>query len=207
LCFRIKKPPEKLRIQLYLDKNDLFDDVTIDGCTMYAAHREKSAFTVKEYSILYYPKIKNRVKYAPIDEEESSEPPGGEALKEAENFIFSTIKKVISMKTLKSLFSVLDIDSFRRAVYERGRAIEDANLLLKDHVYVEEFIIDKPADIFDLPEKKLHEIIIERGEKSLEALIIFYRVRETGDMISFIAYLSNFDREVIDLRKYQYKSD
>ncbi len=207
LKIRVKKPIGSLEIELYVDKSDLFKDVCLDECTVYLIHKERSAFTIKEYSLTYLPKIKHRIKYTETKEEVNPAPQGSEILKETENIIFSTFKKVINKTTLKTMFSALDFRQFIRENYERDFAIEKGNLLVKNHVYIEEIPIFPAVDFLDLPQKKLHKICVERGEDSIDLIVVFYSLKEEkkfnflGKKISPYSKRSEIDYAIIDLRK------
>ncbi len=197
LKIRVKKPHEALEVEVYIDSLDMFKEVYLDESTIYAIHKNRSAFTVKEYSIIYSP-TKHRVTYTLDKEEISEDPPGSGVLKEGENYIFKTLKKVISKSTFKELLKVLDYRQFVRDVYEKGKAIEEGNLMIKDHVYIEEFQIHAATDIFDKPEKKFYKMRIERGEKSIDGFVIFFTLREGQGIFS---ERSDLDYETIKLRK------
>lgn len=197
LNIRVKKPHEALEVEIYIDSLDMFKEVYLDESTIYAIHKNRSAFTVKEYSIIYSPS-KHRVTYTLDKEEISEDPPGSGVLKVGEDYIFKTLKKIINKSTFKELLKVLDYRQFVRDVYEKGKAIEEGNLMIKDHVYIEEFPIHAATDIFDKPEKKFYKWRMERGEKAIDGFVIFFTLREGQGIF---CERSDIDYETIKLRK------
>lgn len=197
LTIKVKKPHEALEVEIFVDEDNMFKDIYLDESTIYLIHKEKSAFSSKEYSIIYSPE-KHIVNYTLDKEEINEDPAGGEVLGEGEDFLFKTFKGIINKNTLKDLLKVLDQRQFMRDVYERAKAIQEGNLLVKDHVYIEEFPIHAAADLFDKPQKKYYKLIITRGEKSIDGIVVFYSLRKEDGIFS---KKSNVEYEVIKLRK------
>ncbi len=192
-----EKYSDRLKVFIGIDKPNVFEKISLGEGTIYLIHLERSRFSLDK-DIIKYDHFKQLVNYGSAKEEIYDQEEY--VLDKGEDFAITTLKKItgLSKTVLKEIKDFADFKIFLKKHYEKDKAVQEGNLLLKEKVYVEPIDIDDITNVLGTCTSKRFEVTIKEGEKAVKGIIIFYRVKDNfryGDE-------SNLEYEIIPFKGY-----